>query len=537
MDTLRRAAVTAAIYLVAARYSIALSDLTGLGAVFWPGAGVTLTALLVAPRRSWLAILLAVAVAEVGNGLLIGSGLPAALWWAAANVTGPLVATHLIQRWHAERFTDALSVVRLVVAAALAAGVAGLIGAIGTGTLTTDFTYLAIASQWLVGDALGMVTVLPAGLVLTGWIPRDRLGSTEALGVLTAVAAVTTLVFSLDGTAAFGYLIVVPMVWAAVRLHVAGAAIAVLLAAQLANLLNALGRGPFVTAEPTMVAGSVQLQLFLVTVSITVLLLGVLTVESARFSDLAAERGRLIAAVSHELRTPLTPIIGFTELLLRRDDLDDRARDALRVVHRNGRHLTLLVEDLLQASRAHHGRLPVEPEVVRLDVVLADLVAEREGHDLRIGTSPPDAQVVVDRTHLVQILANLLDNAVRHGRPPVTLDVTEREGWACIAVRDEGDGVPAWFVDDLFEDFAQATAGDRRPSMGLGLGLPIARTLAQANGGELTYRPQEHGGCFELTLPRTARTGPQQSTAPSPPHTESPGTLVPGDAHRGGDRM
>lgn len=525
MRTFGRALLVGLLYLGAARLSVVLHDLAGLGAVFWPGAGVTVTALLVSPRRMWPALLTAVAVAEFGHDLATGFGIAPSLWWSAANVAEPLGAAWLIQWWQADRFDDLRGVARFVAAAFAAPVLGGLVGAAGTSGTVSELPYVVTTGQWIVGDGLGILTVAPFGLLLVGRIPTQRLRSTEGILAVAAVLLAATIVFGLRAPAVVTahYLVLLPVIWASLRLRMAGAAISVFIAAQLANGWSALGRGPFVEVGQT-VQSTAQLQLFLATLSITALLLASRTVESETFQDLAAGREQLIAAVSHELRTPLTPIVGFSELLVRRDgDLPPDVSQAAEIIHRNGRHLSVLVEDLLHASRARRGDVGVHPEPVHLVTFFADLLAGRQSDAIDLDI---DAAVVatVDPTHLTQIVTNLLDNAARHGRPPVRLAVRPKATVVEISVTDHGDGVPGWFVSQLFDEFAQAGREQRSGRLGLGLGLPIARSLARANGGDLHYRRGTSGACFTLTLP-AATVGPD-TAALGTPHDRSPDTAV-----------
>ncbi len=499
------ALLTAIAYLAAARYTVLLHDVAGLGAVFWPGAGVTLTALLVSPRRRWVAILVAVGLTEFGHDLYSGFGAEPSAWWAIANMAEPLVAAWLIQRWRADAFVDVRGLVAFLAAIVLGPLLGGAIGAIGTTGAVSDLPYLVTVGQWVVGDGLGMLTMVPFGLLLLGRIPATGLRSAEAAAAIAVLAVVSVVVFSAGESSRAvpgAYLVLLPMLWAAVRLHMAGSAIALFVVAQVGNGLQAAGRGPF-TAATTAVEASAHLQLFLAAVGIAVLLVACRTVESATFQDLAEAREQLIAAVSHELRSPLTPIVGFSETLLRRDDIDDRTRQAAEVIRRNGQHLTVLVEDLLQTSRAHRGALPVQSGDIPLAGFVDGLLLGRVGQAIEVAVDP-DIVVRVDGTHLTQILTNLLDNAARYGRPPVRLEATARADSVEVSVSDHGGGVPDWFVPELFEEFAQVSAGD--PGGGLGLGLPIARTLAVANHGDLRYEPSPQGGArFVLTLPMAAQ--------------------------------
>lgn len=390
-----------------------------------------------------------------------------------------------------------MAAVAFVGAAFVGPMLGGAIGAIGTSLSSSPLPYLVNAGQWVVGDGLGILTVVPLGLAVCGRLPTAGLRSREGVLALAAVVAVVALVFELPEERNIitpDYLVLLPMVWAAVRFQVAGAAAGLFITAQLGNALHAFGGGPFADAAVSAVEGSAQLQLFLAAVGGTVLLLACRTAESATYHDLADARRQLIDAVSHELRTPLTPIVGFSELLLQREtSLPAESRRGLEVIHRNSRHLALLVDDLLQASRSSRGAVPVDPEALTVVDILEELCDPRVDGPLEVMGSTA-AVVWADRTHLTQIVTNLVENSRRHGRPPLVVELTTDGHRTQLTVTDHGDGVPDWFLPELFEDFAQATRGDRRPSLGLGLGLPIARSLAIANGGDLRYAGSPGGG-------------------------------------------
>lgn len=503
MNTLGRALVVAAVYFAAARYMVALHDLAGLGAVFWPSAGVTVAGLLLSPRRMWPAILVAIGLAELTNGLLSGFALVPSLGWALANVVEQAVAAWLIERWRAGGFASVRAAAAFLVAACAAPVVGASIGAIATTVYVSPLPYLVTAGQWVIGDALGILTVVPFGLVVFGRLPVARLRSVEGVTAILTVAIAALLVFGVGSSTpllAGHYLVLLPMLWAAARLGIAGAAVSLFVVAQAGSALHALGYGPLAGLESfTEIEAAAQLKLFLATVGVASLLLASRSRESESFQDLAASRERLIAAVSHELRTPLTAIVGFSDLLLRRSDhLDAQTRQAAEIIHRRGEHLAALVDQLLQVSRARGGPLPVDLQVIDLRGFLEELVTQRRDDPIVLDDVPPDRGVVADRFHLTQIVTNLLDNALRHGAPPVDIAVSTDRGYTEVAVVDHGDGVPDWFRSRLFEDFARASDASTR---GLGLGLPISRKLAEANGGRLEYRDTGQGACFVLRLP------------------------------------
>ena len=222
--------------------------------------------------------------------------------------------------------------------------------------------------------------------------------------------------------------------------------------------------------------------------------------ELQRVNELRAE---LVARVSHELRTPLTSTIGFLRTLERADlDIDEEERSRfLSIARLEAERLARLVDDLLELARLERGqtRLAIE------DVDVGTL-AQRAATGLElpagrlIAVEIPAGQLVrADPDRLLQILSNLLTNAVRHGEGGVFVTSRVDDHRAEIAVSDDGAGIPAEEIGDIFQPFARGGGG----SHGTGLGLAIARALAEAHGGTLEYRAAENGGAhaFVLTLP------------------------------------
>jgi len=336
--------------------------------------------------------------------------------------------------------------------------------------------------------------------------------------------AVATLLFTIQDpryAAQLSYLVLLPLLWSAIRLRTAGVVLGVALTTVIAVTATTFDRGPFAVDSLPAGGRSVLLHLFLAGIAATALLLASRTVESETYQDVATDREHLLAAVSHELRTPLTTIVGFSELLLvRSQTLDRQSREGLAAIHRNGTHLASLIDNLLELSGSQHGRRApsVGPtsvvEVVRRHVEERDALAGVE-----VTTPSPDIHALVDPAHLERIVANLLNNARQHGGPPIRIEVEADEDVVELRVRDHGPGVPAWFVPKLFDPFSQELVGDRRPTSGLGLGLAICRDLATANGGTLRY---DHNGAsqeatsFTLRLPRAMAPHP----APTRPNDE-----------------
>jgi signal transduction histidine kinase len=222
-----------------------------------------------------------------------------------------------------------------------------------------------------------------------------------------------------------------------------------------------------------------------------------------RLEDLTRLREELVANVSHELRTPLTSTIGFLQTLERPDvDLDEEERRRfLAIARAEAERLAVLVNDLLELARLERRAVPLAPAPLEL----AELVQRAlrglylpPTRTVRVAV-PDDLVAQADRDRLLQVLGNLLSNAVQHGEGTIVVTGRGEDERVMLEVSDEGPGVPADQVGDLFVPFARASTAH-----GTGLGLAIARGIAEAHGGSLTYRPAEDGRrhAFVVSLPR-----------------------------------
>ncbi len=216
-------------------------------------------------------------------------------------------------------------------------------------------------------------------------------------------------------------------------------------------------------------------------------------------------RDEFVSRVSQELRTPLTSMRGFAETLrAHADSLPADVRDAgVESIVRNSVRLEHLIDGLLDAGRLAAGVPTVDPEAVTVGAVV-ERARDAMPEAIDINVVGGITQVLVDPMHLEQVFINLFTNAQRYGQPPVTVTAVARQRARAveIEVRDSGAGVDEGFVPKLFDRFAQASVGNKRTARGVGLGLWIAKTLIESNGGEITYRSvPDAGACFVIRLP------------------------------------
>lgn len=214
-------------------------------------------------------------------------------------------------------------------------------------------------------------------------------------------------------------------------------------------------------------------------------------------------RAELVSTVAHELRSPLTSVKGFTATLLAKWDRfnDEQKRLMIETVHADADRVTRLITELLDISRIDSGRLTISRQVVDLAAVvarhIAGLVASGEDSarfDLQVSGQLPEMWLDADK--IDQVVANLLENAVRHGAGTVTVLIEPHAGGASVTVTDEGQGISPEQRDRVFTRFWRS---GRRG--GTGLGLYIVRGLVEAHGGSISVGATPRGGglfCFEL---------------------------------------
>ena len=217
-----------------------------------------------------------------------------------------------------------------------------------------------------------------------------------------------------------------------------------------------------------------------------------------------------VALVSHELRTPLTSIAGFSDTLLTSwEDLPEtEVNEFLSIINRQAIYLGDLVEDVLVIPRLEADRLSLDPDLFDLGVLIEDvaqMVFPNGGRKSSLVSLPDGVRVFADRRRVQQVLRNVMENARKYGGDQILVEGFVLGDQYLIIVSDNGPGVPDEETKKVFENFEQLSKGDARDSTGMGLGLPIARRLARAMGGDVWYERRFPTGarfCFSLPLNR-----------------------------------
>ena len=233
--------------------------------------------------------------------------------------------------------------------------------------------------------------------------------------------------------------------------------------------------------------------------------------ESRRHLRDAQQKTSFVSNVSHELKTPLTSIRMYAELLEEdRIPDEDRQKKALHTMANESRRLSRLVDNVLDFSRLEQNRKDMQPEAIHLPEFLEDRVSDLRWRateasvDLSSDCDATLPPVWFDRDALEQIVINLVDNACKYGASggEVVLAATPGKEQTFLTVSDRGPGIPAAQRERIFEQFHRLDDSLTAAHSGAGLGLSIARRLAEQGGGTLSVVARDGGGCtFQLALP------------------------------------
>ncbi|HXU64878.1 MAG TPA: ATP-binding protein, partial [Polyangia bacterium] len=268
------------------------------------------------------------------------------------------------------------------------------------------------------------------------------------------------------------------------------------------------------------------------------------TRSETRLRGLAAEltesnrlKDEFVATLAHELRNPLAPIRTALDLIkLRAARGEPPKAAAFEVISRQVGQLVRLVDDLLDLSRISRGLIELRRVPQSLAGALADAVEtsrpliEQQGHALTVALPDEELMVEADPTRLVQVVANLLNNAAkftpRGGRIELRL-ARDGDGSAVVSVRDSGVGIPAQMLDHVFDLFTQVDRSHAHIGGGLGIGLTLVRRLVEMHGGRVEARSDGAGTGSEFRITLPLRPAP----SPSAPELSATGD-TPGQARR-----
>jgi signal transduction histidine kinase len=239
--------------------------------------------------------------------------------------------------------------------------------------------------------------------------------------------------------------------------------------------------------------------------------------DASRRVQVDTMKEEFTAVVSHELRTPLTSLTGALELLASgvMGNVADEAKPLVDIALRNANRLARLVNDILDLERSATGQMPLSRLPVHVGELMLAAAATVQGTAFSTGIGleiePVIATVWGDEHRLIQVLTNLLGNALRFSRPGGSVRVRGDQDleFVRVSVSDDGVGIPPDSLDRVFDRFWQVDGSSRRQHGGSGLGLAIAKNIVEAHGGTLRVESEVgKGSTFTVALPLRSQKAP-----------------------------
>jgi signal transduction histidine kinase/CheY-like chemotaxis protein len=222
-------------------------------------------------------------------------------------------------------------------------------------------------------------------------------------------------------------------------------------------------------------------------------------------------KDEFLATLAHELRNPLAPIRTGLDILRIKEGDKEASAKARTIMERQLKQMVRLVDDLLDVSRINTGKLAINAEPVLLHALVNNALEivrphiDQHGHRLQVDLPPQPVTIMGDATRLAQILSNLLNNAAKYTPPggAIRLLAAVDGEQLSICVADDGIGIAGDMLDDIFQMFSQADSSLERANAGLGVGLSLARRLAELHGGSIEAKSEGvgQGSEFILRLP------------------------------------
>lgn len=522
-------------YFLAAEIGHALSFQQASIATFWPPSGIYIGVLFFVPPRRWPWFIAAATLANLASDIGWHQKPPlVSIGFVLANSVEAIVGATLFQRFRDPPFTlrSRRHVLLGMPLATLAAACGATIGAAIVCFWQPTAQYFPTWAVWWSSDVMGMLLIGPLvvaalrrqwdNLRLLTW-PR-RL---ELVAMLASTALLSQIVFS-DFHPVFGFTFaVIPiLLWPALRFCAKTVSLAIVVIAIVAIWNTLHGHGP-IARSGLPVAQQVFVLQFLLSVAAVpflVLAAGMHELQAAA-DDLEtriAERTRqlaeadrrkdhFLAVLAHELRNPLAPISNALAVLPTLQD-DPAEQDRLRdMMQSQLRHVLALVDELLDVSRISRGKIELRRETVDLIQLLqvaADCIRPmaNQAHQTLAADLPDERWIVEgDPVRLKQVFDNLLHNASKYAgdNARIRLTAAASNGLATVHIQDNGPGIPAEYLQRIFEPFTQVDQSLERAHGGLGIGLTLVRSLIESHGGTVsaTSDGPNRGSDFAVTLP------------------------------------
>ncbi|PYK01211.1 MAG: hypothetical protein DME63_10030 [Verrucomicrobia bacterium] len=535
IPTLPAIGALALIYFVAGKLSLQLAFLHKSASPVWPPAGIALAALLVLGFRVWPALFVG---AFLVNLTTLGN-IWTSLGIASGNTLEALCGAWLVNRFAggARVFDRPQDVFKFALAALVSTTVSPTFGvsSLAAGGFAQWSSYWPVWLTWWLGDASGVLVIAPLLLLWSVPATQREWNQKQVLEVSVLLLLLVVLAETVFGgwlpISARNYpisFICGPIViWTAFRFTPRETATGIFILSAIAIWGTLNGFGPFILQSENQ--SLLMLQLWTAALTITAMAIAAAITERNR-TQVALEQQKdaveaanrtkdnFLAMLSHELRTPLTPVMAALDTLEADGSRSSESKNSLAMIRRNVELESQLIDDLLDLTRIAKDKLqlrfgPLDShEVINNVVEICRPEAQARNLTLQLNLRAGAHHVLGDAAKYQQIVWNLLKNAIKftaeNGEITISSSNPEPQLLA-IAVHDTGIGIEPEVMNRIFDPFEQGERAFQRRYGGLGLGLAISKSLAQAHGGTLIARSEGHdrGSTFILTM----------KTVPAPP--------------------
>ena len=519
--------ILAVIYFIAGKLGLMLASLHASASPVWPPAGIALAGLLLLGYRAWPGIFIGAFLVNVTTAGNVATSFAI----ATGNTLEALVGAWLVNRFAGG--TNVFDRPQGVFKFALAAGISTIISpafgvtSLGVAGFADWANYGAIWLTWWLGDATGDLVFTPLVLLWSVASKRrwNKKEAAEVGGLLLLLVLLSGMVFGgWPGVSARNYPIVLicgpVVIWTAFRFTQRETATGIFILSAIAVWGTLHGFGPFVreTENQSLIA----LQLWIAASTITAMALSAGMAERRRVEEELQQQKSMVetanrtkdhflAMLSHELRTPLTPVISALESLKTEPTQTEDTRASLAMIRRNIELETQLIDDLLDFTRITRDKMqlrfaPIDAHQAVSNVVeICRAEARAKSLNVHLNFRAKSCIVTADGAKFQQIIWNLLKNAIKftpEGRDITISSENSSETIFTLTVCDTGIGMEPEVMQRIFDPFEQGNRSFEHRFGGLGLGLAISKSLAQAHGGTLTAQSDgsNTGSTFTLSM-------------------------------------
>src|SRR6266581_688810 len=503
-STLPAIGILTVIYFIVGKLSLQLAFVHPSASPVWPPAGIALAALVVFGYRTWPAIFLGAFLVNVTTAGNIGTSLCI----ATGNTLEAVCGAWLVNQFAGGTriFDRAQDVFKFALAVMVSTAVSPTFGvtSLAVGGLADWANYRAIWLTWWLGDATGALVVAPL-LILWSIGPRWRLNPKRHLEV-----GLLLLVLLMLGEAVFGG-------WFPITARNYPISF---ICGPIAIWGTLQGFGPFVMETKNQSLLIAQTSTAVLAITALALAAGMAerrraeaAIEQQKAAVEAANRTKdnFLAMLSHELRTPLTPVIAALDVLESVPPQSEDSKASLAMIRRNVELESQLIDDLLDLSRIAKDKLQLKFDQIDAHQAISNVAEicrmEANARRLRVylNLRAGAHHVTADVTKFQQIIWNLLKNAIKftNENGEITISSSNPSPQVLtIIVGDTGIGIEPEILERIFDPFEQGDRSFQRRFGGLGLGLAISKSLAQAHGGTLAVASEgrDRGSTFVLTM-------------------------------------